>query len=89
MIYTGHWWIFGRTRTGRRFWDKLTLFYGYYRAIYAPEELRRSFYELVESGEAAMRQETGAGKLRSDAHEVFPELEIEQVFLELVDNEKD
>lgn len=64
-------------------WDKLTLFYGYYRAIYAPEELRRSFYELVESGEAAMRQETGAGKLRSDAHEVFPELEIEQVFLEL------
>lgn len=48
-------------------WEKLALFYGYYDALYTPEELRTRFRSLV------------AGK-EADTHEAFPEIKIEDVF---------
>lgn len=53
-------------------WEKLSLFYGYYGALYTPRELKKSYLSLVENGE-------GAGY----SHEAYPEIQIETVFQEL------
>lgn len=68
-------------------WEKLALFYGYYDAIYEPEELRKEFRRLIGQKENAMREEmrTEGGKA-ADTHEAFPEIEIENVFRELFEN---
>lgn len=58
-------------------WEKLALFYGYYDALYRPEELKERFRAIVDCRE----KESGAGA--ADAHEAFPEIRIEQVFLQL------
>lgn len=65
-------------------WEKLALFYGYYDALYKPEELRQAFLNLVAGREAEQKKEMEAGQCReADAHEAFPEVAIEQIFLEL------
>lgn len=56
-------------------WEKMALFYGYYGAFYTAEELRQTYRELT--------QEAEKEALRHDSHESFPELQIEDVFLEL------
>ena len=56
-------------------WEKMALFYGYYGAYYTAEELRQTYRELT--------QEAEKEALRHDSHESFPELQIEDVFLEL------
>ena len=48
-------------------WEKMTFLYGFYGAVYTPEELKTDFRELV------------AGK-EADTHEAFPEIRIEEVF---------
>lgn len=65
-------------------WEKLALFYGYYDAVYKPEELKKEFRTLIGHKEDAKRKEmqTEGGK-SADAHEAFPEIEIENVFREL------
>ena len=55
-------------------WKRLSYFYGYYGAGYTPEELRISYNEIIQKNE---------GVMRGDAHEMFPELQIEDVFQEL------
>lgn len=55
-------------------WQRLSYFYGYYGANYTPEELRRSYEEIIQRTE---------GIMKGDNHEMFPELQIEDVFLEL------
>ena len=55
-------------------WEKLAIFYGYYGGKYTPAELRNSYEEIVHRTE---------GIMKGDNHEVFPELKIEDVFLEL------
>ena len=55
-------------------WEKLALFYAFYGAFYTPGELREAYGRLTE--------ELSAGKrgVRKDAHEAFPEIQIEDVF---------
>lgn len=55
-------------------WEKLALFYTFYGAFYTPGELREAYGRLTE--------ELSAGKrgVRKDAHEAFPEIQIEDVF---------
>lgn len=55
-------------------WENLAVFYGYYGADYTPKDLEKSYFEIIH------RQE---GILKGDNHEMFPELQIEDVFLEL------
>lgn len=55
-------------------WKRLAFFYGYYGADYTPKELQKSYEEIVHRTE---------GIMKGDNHEVFPELQIEDVFLEL------
>ncbi len=66
-------------------WKKLALFYGYYDARYTADELKRRFRELIGDREARRKRELLAGGKefsgkRDDAHEAFPEIQIEQVF---------
>lgn len=58
-------------------WEKMALFYGYYNAVYLPEELQSRFVQL-----------TAENHSRSDRHEAFPEIKIEQVFFRLFDEKK-
>lgn len=59
-------------------WEKLSLFYGYYGAVYTPAELREAYEALVSGKEKALK-----GKLSEEpkyAHESYPEIQIEEVF---------
>lgn len=59
-------------------WEKLALFYGYYGAVYRPEELRAAYHRTVE------RMERGVPQLcRDAAHEAYPEIRLERVFQRL------
>ncbi len=62
-------------------WQKFALFYGYYDAIYEPEELKQAYGALVKGKEAELKQ-TLDGDARY-AHEASPEIEITEVFREL------
>lgn len=53
-------------------WEKLCFIYGYYGAIYSPEELKKAYKKL-----ANCKESTG------DSHEAYPEIRIELVFEEL------
>lgn len=62
-------------------WEKLALFYGYYDAIYAWDELKAAYEAKVRGKEKALKQ-----TLEEDphyAHEASPEIEITDVFAEL------
>lgn len=68
-------------------WEKLALFYGYYDAVYQPKELQKAFRNLIHRKETAKRKEMQREPGRAaDTHEAFPEVEIEQIFLELFQN---
>lgn len=56
----------------REVWEKLCLIYGYYGAVYSPEELEKSYKRLADC-----KGSTG------DSHEAYPEIKIENVFREL------
>lgn len=58
-------------------WEKMTLFYQYYGAVYTAKELRDDFLRIVHQKEEELRQQHRASP------EVFPEMQIETVFLEL------
>lgn len=58
-------------------WKALARFYSYYGAGYTPAELKGAYRKLT--GELT----AGREGLRRDSHEAFPEIEIEEVFLEL------
>ena len=55
-------------------WQRLACFYGYYGAGYTPGELQECYEKIIQRTEGAMK---------GDNHEMFPELQIEDVFLEL------
>ncbi len=63
-------------------WEKLRIFYGYYGASYTARELRNSYEQLVSVKEQEMT-EKGVNMSPYYAHESYPEIEIEYVFLEL------
>lgn len=74
----------------RILWNKMSLFYGYYGAVYSPEELHVLYNRYVlEKEEKAGRQGEkpgGAEAERLYAHESYPEIPIEEVFRELYTN---
>ena len=49
-------------------WKKLALFYGYYDANYAPEELKERYAAIIAGEESKMKSEK-----KDDAHEAHPE----------------
>lgn len=53
-------------------WEKLSLFYGYYGAVYKPHELKKAYQCLADTGEYT-----------HDSHEAYPEIQIEAVFRSL------
>ena len=59
-------------------WKKLALFYGYYDANYAPEELKERYAAIIAGEESKMKSEK-----KDDAHEAHPEVQIEEVFQKL------
>ena len=62
-------------------WEKLALFFGYYSASYAPEELQQCYKKLVRESEHKLKE-----TLEEDpryAHEASPEIEITTVFEQL------
>lgn len=63
-------------------WKKLALFYGYYDANYAPEELKERYHALIVNREAAMKagREEGELQKKDDAHESHPEVSVEEIF---------
>ena len=62
-------------------WEKMTMFYGYQGAFYTPAELHDAFYDMVHDLEDMQKSEML--KTGEYAHEAFPEIQIEDVFLGL------
>ena len=58
-------------------WSKLSLFYGYYDALYDPEELKERYFSLVNQEEDVL------GSKLADVHEAHPEIKLENVFKKL------
>lgn len=65
----------------RLLWEKLAMFYGYYGALYAADELQEDYGSLVKGKEKELKL-TLEGDPRY-AHEASPEIEITSVFEEL------
>ena len=64
-----------------RLWKQLALFFGYYGALYKPEELQKEYFRIVKGKEQELKM-----TLDTDphyAHESSPEIEICDVFREL------
>lgn len=62
-------------------WEKLALFYGYYKAHYTAKEIKNCYEELVKGKEINLKS-----TLEKDpkyTHEASPEIEITEVFQEL------
>lgn len=53
-------------------WEKLCLFYGYYGAVYTPEEMKKNYNRMTECKAESLY-----------SHEAYPEIQIETVFREL------
>lgn len=62
-------------------WEKLAMFYGYYKAIYMPEELREKYHELISKKEERLK--ASLEEKTEYSHEASPEIEITEVFEEL------
>ena len=62
-------------------WEKLAMFYGYYKAIYKPDELKEKYLELVSGKEKELKLSLETNEKYS--HEASPEIEITDVFREL------
>lgn len=73
----------------RVLWNKMSLFFGYYGAVYAPEELRKMYRKLVTDKEKAQKAEKERcmqivqKEQIHYAHEAYPEIPIEEVFEKL------
>lgn len=54
---------------GTEIWEKLRLFYGYYGAVYTPDELKKAYKSLTEAKEKS-----------NYGYEAYPEIQIDTVF---------
>lgn len=54
-------------------WEKTALYFGFYGAVYTPEELREEYGRLTRK----------MGRSAGQAYECFPELQIDKVFAEM------
>lgn len=62
----------------KELWEKMSLFFGYYGAVYTPEALQKAYLELVRTSEEKVRY----------AHESYPEIPIENVFRQLYEQKE-
>lgn len=62
-------------------WEKLAMFYGYYKARYTPEELQEAYTQLVAGQEAVLKD--SLKQQPHYGHEAYPEIKLEDVFAEL------
>lgn len=60
-------------------WEKMSLFMGYYDAVYTSEELQKKYHELIKDKEKTLKKSLE----KSDSHEAFPEIDIKSVFQDL------
>lgn len=65
--------------TAHSLWEHMSLFYGYYGAHYAADELHQTYLKLVHDKENALEREESVRY----AHEAYPEIPLEDVFREL------
>lgn len=63
-------------------WEKLSIFFGYYKARYTPAELRKAYCDIVFAKESDLREKDALAEPQY-SHEAYPEIELEYVFLEL------
>ena len=56
----------------KEIWETLSLFYGYYGAVYTSEEMKEKYKKLTECRTEVLY-----------SHEVYPEIQLETVFQEL------
>lgn len=56
----------------KEIWEKLSLFYGYYGAVYTSEEIKEKYKKLTECRTEVLY-----------SHEAYPEIQLETVFQEL------
>ncbi len=59
-------------------WERTAAFYSAHGAAYAPEELRCAWLRLLDGA-----QREAEAPLRRDAHEAYPELQLELIFRQL------
>ncbi len=66
-------------------WQRLSLFYGYYGAIYTPQALKKAYLEEVDKAQqvAVRKRSEGVALKKADAHEANPEIELEYIFQKL------
>lgn len=57
-------------------WEKLSLFYNYYGAFYTPSDLKNTYCQIT-------NKRSSGSRFRQDSHEAFPELKLEEIFMEL------
>jgi putative hydrolase of the HAD superfamily len=62
-------------------WERLALFFGYYGAVYTPEELQECYRLLVRESESSLKR--SLEESASYAYEASPEIEITEVFQKL------
>ncbi len=64
----------------RALWNKMSLFYGYYGAVYTPETLKRHYLAYVAEAEKAGKETGTAHAQVHYTHEAYPEIPLEKVF---------
>lgn len=68
------------TERNSRIWEKLSLFMGFYGAVYEAAELKEAYHLLIDGRESHLKEKLGA---EEHGHEASPEIEIVDVFREL------
>lgn len=65
-------------------WEKMSLFLGYYGAVYEPRQLQKAYLDAVrEAEEQICRQNMTVKGAVQYAHEAYPEIPLEEVFQKL------
>lgn len=65
--------------TDRKLWEHMSLFYGYYGAMYEPEEMHQAYLLSVQKKDALLKKEYAV----KYAHESHPEILYDEVFRDL------
>ena len=65
--------------TRRKFWEQMSLFYGYHGALYEPEEMHQTYLRAVQNKENLLKREYAV----KYTHESHPEILYDEIFQEL------
>ncbi len=72
-------------------WEKLSLLYGYYGAVYTPNELQEAYLQEVRQAQIeaknkqkeSLKSDISVLSKQADTHEAHPEIELEYIFQKL------